>query len=75
MKVKELIDRLAEMPQDAQVYMITDISDNNKNEEDRYITADKVESVQIEEICDDGWDSDNEINVLLIVGEDDGSMY
>lgn len=75
MTVEELIEHLMEMPQDAEVYMITDISESNRNEEGRYITADKVESVKVEEICDDSWDSDNEINVLLIVGDGDESMY
>lgn len=64
--VGELIKKLQREPKDAKVYMLTDRSDNNWDE-DRcsYKKVHGIEYVERETIYSDNCFDDDEINVLL----------
>ena len=71
MTVQELIDKLQKIRNKSlNVYMLTDRSDNNYDEDGYPIIVHPIEFVEREKRnTDDGWDNEDEINIMLETGE------
>lgn len=71
--VGELIEKLKKMPKSANVFMVTDRTDANWDEDNAtYKRVHGIEYVTKETIYpNDGLTDDVEINVLLEIGEDE----
>lgn len=71
MTVRELIDKLQKIRNKSlNVYMLTDRSDNNYDEDGYPIIVHHIKFVEREkQNTDDGWDNEDEISVLLEIGE------
>lgn len=73
MIVGELIERLKRMPKSANVFMLTDRTASNWDEENnKFIRVHGIEYVEKEIVYpNDGYNNNIEINVLLQIEEDE----
>jgi hypothetical protein len=69
MTVEALIRELKRMPQDSEVFMLTDISNDNWDDDAcRYCNVYAVETVNSETVYNDTGFGDDEVNVILSIG-------
>ena len=71
--VGELIEKLKKMPKSANVFMLTDRTESNWDEENaKFIRVHGIEYVEKETVYpDDGFTDSVELNVLLEIEEDE----
>lgn len=69
--VQELIDKLQAIKNKSLgVYMVTDVSESNRNEDGNIINSYPIECVEYENInTNNGWEDDVVEDVLLIIPE------
>jgi hypothetical protein len=73
--VEELIEKLSHFrDKSMKVYMLTDRSDDNYDEEGRPIIVHPIEFVEKETLIgNDGWDNSDEHNILLEISDHDST--